>query len=266
MINLSRMNQAIWSAVSLCGLTALLAGCGLPPLFEEIKFPANYEMKDTKNKNVTAIWFVLRRNKHAGAYRTDSLRWCNKRSSFIPPLSENDVADWVSIYQRFRAENPLLSKALQNIEIIPLLEKWYTPVFTDALKGHGFNVVHTQELLSNENIEFSPYGVTKDEARYRLSGFAKKRNLDYIFTLTVRCFGATQPDKLAQPVGVTYAAGSLVDGSTNQLIWQYPILVEEPVAGEWDQPPDYPNLRKAIEKSLEKAIRQIHASFFKGTP
>jgi len=121
------------------------------------------------------------------------------------------------------------------------------------------------KLISFENIKFIQYA-DPDQPIWDYSHFVKKHNLDYIFTLHVRCFGHTLDKNGGPPVGVTFLVGFLVDGSTNKLVWQYPLMVREPVVGEWNQPPDYPNLTKAIVKSLETALNQVYVAFFKKAP
>ncbi|MDE3084988.1 MAG: hypothetical protein KGJ37_07230, partial [Verrucomicrobiota bacterium] len=74
------------------------------------------------------------------------------------------------------------------------------------------------------------------------------------------------------PSGFATIRGRLVDiADKNSVIWdtgeQYPgNTVQEPVAGEWKQPPDYANLIAAANRALVRSRQFLHDRFFETKP
>jgi hypothetical protein len=186
------------------------------------------------------------------------------------------------IYEVGRASSMDYYSKIIEIDVDGYLNRWYFSVFSRALKEAGFEVATTESLrfdLSNEQVlvEQPPGGSLKqlsdrgDEVRFDWSKFAKERQADLIFALELPFTGVTRDHTAfgvptSPPRGLSVAIGYLVNPITHQLLWQDPEIIEQPIVGEWDQPPDYPNVIKAILTSLEKAIDQVFFSFFKRAP
>lgn len=74
---------------------------------------------------------------------------------------------------------------------------------------------------------------------------------------------------LAPPQGYFQVSGWLIDLRSNQLLWRKRMSQEQsvvPVEGEWDQPPDYPNLKAAIKKASSNAWETLLKDFFGQVP
>ncbi len=65
------------------------------------------------------------------------------------------------------------------------------------------------------------------------------------------------------PKAYCVITGELRD-TANQVLWHYQASASEQVEGAWDQPPNYPNLTKAIEVAIHSAEQELMDSFFAG--
>jgi len=58
--------------------------------------------------------------------------------------------------------------------------------------------------------------------------------------------------------------GELINQEDKKVLWRHLVEIEEPVQGEWDQPPSYPNFTKALELAIASAQEEIVDGFFSG--
>ena len=142
------------------------------------------------------------------------------------------------------------------------IHRWMV-TFYWALKEEGFDLPPGW---------FGPFGVEQlryrsmhgDEVTYDFSGTAKQHKVDLLFT--VQLDHKYVRKYYAAPKSLTVALVSLLDPFANQLLYQQAVGVLEPVAGEWDEPPQYANMMNASLTSIEKAMRQAFVAFFKKDP
>ena len=58
----------------------------------------------------------------------------------------------------------------------------------------------------------------------------------------------------------------MIDLGTNNILWYREMEEKEstqPVSGEWDQDPDFPNVTKAVNIAMKKAKSLLEKDFFK---
>lgn len=58
--------------------------------------------------------------------------------------------------------------------------------------------------------------------------------------------------------------GELINVNTNKVLWRYKASISEAIQGPWDQPPNYPNMTKAINVAVNSARQELLDSFFSG--
>lgn len=69
---------------------------------------------------------------------------------------------------------------------------------------------------------------------------------------------------LGAPQAYCVMTGELVTARGSQVLWRYQSIVRQPVQGDWDQPPNYPNFRNALESAINSAQQELLDSFFSG--
>jgi hypothetical protein len=97
---------------------------------------------------------------------------------------------------------------------------------------------------------------------------AEKYGVDYLLLLkidqvgTIRNYFGFVP--IGAPSAYCVAGGLLVQGETNENFWAYtmrPNKSEVKIEGNWDSPPDYPELDAAILKAIAKAVTEVETHF-----
>lgn len=58
--------------------------------------------------------------------------------------------------------------------------------------------------------------------------------------------------------------GQLIDQQDKKVLWRHVVKIEDPVQGNWDQPPYYPNFTNAFKEAMVSAQEEIVNSFFSG--
>ena len=98
-----------------------------------------------------------------------------------------------------------------------------------------------------------------------------KYGVDRLVLLSIDRFGAFRDYFVfvptAAPLAMVQASGELIDLTGNQALWR--VSMEEkqnlvPIQGDWDQPPDYPNLTQAIRRAEHDAAVYLENAFFPG--
>ena len=102
-----------------------------------------------------------------------------------------------------------------------------------------------------------------------LRRLAEAEGLDFLVVLSIEAVGTTRDYygfiPLGPPRAICRAKGRLVDLRSNALRWQAFTAGEEAVVrveGDWDQPPQYPNLGRALQKAIEQAAEFLEKQFF----
>ncbi|HEV8674488.1 MAG TPA: hypothetical protein VGX21_10610 [Methylomirabilota bacterium] len=140
--------------------------------------------------------------------------------------------------------------------------------FVQRLQQRGFTARHLERRVDLE--QFPKFTGSGDAVLDRdVRSLAGTESADLVLLLSVDAWGTARKYVLGIPVGphkgMVRARGRLVNLRTNQLQWQAFMTVEDsivPVEGEWDQPPDYPNLTNAVRKAAEQAGQFLERQFF----
>lgn len=113
-----------------------------------------------------------------------------------------------------------------------------------------------------------------DDCKAKGKGFYQKdlspitagQGLDYLLIVQVLRFGTIRSYygfiPLSAPQALVDANGVLVDLQTHRKVWEQPIQRVVKVEGPWDQPPEYPNLTKAIKAAMDGARAEVLRSLF----
>jgi len=121
----------------------------------------------------------------------------------------------------------------------------------------------TKKITQQINSELFPEYTAPSSGKYSkidFRGLAAKEDIDLLLLLSVERVGTIRSYygfiPLSKPKAFCHAKGQLVELKSNQIIWMYNMNEAEStieVIGEWDMPPDYPDLSKAMKRALANA-------------
>lgn len=140
--------------------------------------------------------------------------------------------------------------------------------FARKLREQGFTVKRFDEKINFD--KFPKFEGSGDNRLDRdLRGLAEKDELDLLLLLSVERLGTIRPYwgfiPLGPPKALVQAKRRLVNLRTNELMWQTRIKEDDSrvaVEGDWDQPPRYPNLTRAVQKAIDQATQHLERAFF----
>jgi hypothetical protein len=97
------------------------------------------------------------------------------------------------------------------------------------------------------------------------SALGKAEGVDHLLLVTVMGVGAERGFyafiPATAPSGRFYAIGELIDIASRKILWRREVEVTRPVASPWDQPPDYPNVLKAMDSAITAGTNLILTDF-----
>lgn len=138
--------------------------------------------------------------------------------------------------------------------------------FAQGLESRQIKTVLVPEPLDTEQLAKFTEGSGDGVAKMDYRPLAKRYGADRLLLIeskwlgTQRNYYAFMP--LGAPVGYVSLVGQMIDLRTNRLEWYEPVQITTPVAGEWDEAPDYPNLMKSVDASTQSASAKLRAAFF----
>ncbi len=190
-----------------------------------------------------------------------------------------------------RSFSDKLISVLGDIKIKDLMHEHYFNVFKPAFEDKGFNVIiktkpychkkyrlGTNEYCTNhldvKDMSVSKYGDDAwdflAETFYDYKPVINELDVDYLLVIQLERFGTGRSYFAAVPTsppkGVARLVYYLIDTTTEKTISKYISSVVEPVQGEWDQEPEYPNLVKTVNNAFEIAIDEVFIDIFKHAP
>ena len=139
--------------------------------------------------------------------------------------------------------------------------------FAERIKAGGLEPIIIDDFIDVESL---PKVENKQEGKsdVDVSALTEKYNVDYLLTLKIKSVGTTRNYFFVIPVGAPkaycVAGGTLIEGKTNEEYWAYTMKQDEvkvDIEGEWDNPPDYPELDAAIEKAIAQAVAKVESNF-----
>jgi len=215
----------------------LVSGCVSIPL-KEIKVPSNFMAKKGK---IGIIWVKKDEKPTADFYQTGG-------QGLLDIAVNNLIAT-------------TLRQCLQKEELAPLIKKFYLNPF-----GEGFSLEGFEVKTIDSGYDLKKYKKISDQRQ-----IAKEIEVDYLIILEILSFGIGRSYALGiiptiQPQGLTNLRCYLIDSSSDEIIAQHISKNLESSQGEWDEPPEYPNLMKAMLASFEKSIDECFLAFFGRLP
>ena len=143
--------------------------------------------------------------------------------------------------------------------------------FAEALTAANFVPVPITERL-----ELAKLPARRDGDFDRdLSAVTKANNVRYVLVLELLNYGALRSYyafmPTSAPSGFAAVRGRLVDTKDYKVIWDtgnapLDCIVQEPVAGQWKQPPAYQNLMTAAERAMHRSRQYLVDRFFETKP
>ncbi|WP_419661113.1 uncharacterized protein Dvar_15340 [Desulfosarcina variabilis str. Montpellier] len=139
--------------------------------------------------------------------------------------------------------------------------------FAGRIKAGGLEPIIIDDYIDVKSL---PEVENKQEGKSDIdvSSLAEKYDVDYLLMLKIKSVGTTRNYFFVIPVGAPkaycVAGGKLIEGKTNEEYWAYTMKQDEvkvDIEGEWDNPPDYPELDAAIEKAIAQAVAQVESNF-----
>lgn len=144
--------------------------------------------------------------------------------------------------------------------------------FADALREAGFV---PQIVPSHVNLKKLPNRSRDSDFETDLTSIVKPTGCRYVLVLELLNYGALRTYyafiPTSAPSGFAAIRGRLVDTKDYKVLWDtgnapLDCIVQEPVAGEWKQPPDYANLMAAADRALQRSRQFLLDRFFETRP
>lgn len=137
-------------------------------------------------------------------------------------------------------------------------------IFANELSKRGLQVLTSDDKALNAQYQ---YLLAHDASLDTIKILREQTTADYLILFqTTMCGIVNYPDlitryRLTSIVGV---AAYLIDLHSGRIEWKYlEAGLERRVSGEWDQPPDYLNIAKAIREAMTATTDHLSQSFFK---
>jgi hypothetical protein len=138
---------------------------------------------------------------------------------------------------------------------------------TAGLSARGGEVVPIEGRVDLESLRMVKHGAL--EFPYDLTAIAERYGVAQIIFISVESYGTMRPYYGFLPVGdplVFFRVGArMVNVRDHAILWRAAMEEDEgyaPILGEWDQPPDYPNLSQAMIRAVITATDFLDRRFF----
>lgn len=159
-----------------------------------------------------------------------------------------------------------ISKKIHEIKASPIVEEYYYNAFRKAFESKGYKPIIATSALDREELKRFAQNEEK-YAVYDLISLKNQYKANYAMILAPHAFGAKRSYysfvPTSAPCGYAEVKFYLVNLTDNSIVGHYNGSMEMPVVGEWDNPPEYPELVRASQDSLIKVIKNAYAYFFK---
>lgn len=147
--------------------------------------------------------------------------------------------------------------------------------FVQELGKRGMNAVALPGYLDPSTYPARGEDAPQIENAYDrdLAALRAEHKLDAVVLLQVRRYGTLRSYygfiPLGAPQGFCEVKGQMVDLKTGAMLWQTQVPENQatvPASGEWDQPPDYPNLTVALRAAMANGNEFLQKEFFNAEP
>lgn len=246
-MNPSTRRRRLLILTAVLSAVELLAGCATSPApVEAIVLPASF-WQNKQGKIGVALVEAPRGTVHMYGPRDalDRAIATKADSQFINYLHTVRPGAFNQLAEGFSAG---LRKRGYTVEVIaqPVESTWYATLQTKA-------------PTNKVEADLAP-----DRAKY---------GVDRLLLLSVDRFGAYRDYFVfvptAAPMAIFQVEGKLVDLASNEMLWRATMASKQnviPIEGDWNQPPDYPNVTLAIRRAEQDAVIYLENAFFSGAP
>ncbi|MEI8055665.1 MAG: hypothetical protein WCH10_06755 [bacterium] len=122
--------------------------------------------------------------------------------------------------------------------------------------------------LKRRNIFAQTHQVDVESKQKKNPGFFMQMGGNKVLLIELQRLGAIRSYygfvPLNAPKAYCVLKGELINLEDKKVLWRHLVEIVEPVQGEWDQPPYYPNFTKALEVAIASAQEEIIDGFFSG--
>ena len=122
--------------------------------------------------------------------------------------------------------------------------------------------------FKKRNIASNVYSADLNSKQKKNATVAIQMEGNKVLLLELLNLGATRKYYSFFPGGAPKAycvlKGELIDRQNKKILWSHFAKIEEPVRGDWDQPPSYPNFTLALKQAVDSAQEEVIDSFFSG--
>jgi len=119
--------------------------------------------------------------------------------------------------------------------------------------------------LKQRNVYAKAYTEAMNIDPKNITGFGDS---DKLLVIQLEAWGVVRNYSGFIPIGAPKAycvlKGELINTKNNDILWRYQTTIKQPVQGEWDQPPNYPNIGNALTSAIQSAQQDLFDSFFSG--
>lgn len=158
-----------------------------------------------------------------------------------------------------------ISEKMAQMNVHESIEAEFYIPFTQFFMDKKFTVLRTGDPIALKGLE-KPKLCDDLHAPYDMMGLKEDYKADYAFVLESQFFGAIRPYYGFIPTGAPTAQANirlyLIDLRDNSLQGFYQTIIQKTAKGQWDEPPYYPSLMRAVKSSLEHALKDAYAFFF----
>lgn len=200
--------------------------------------------------------------------------WDNKNQTIVVTVAKMPPADHMMLGAQGLLDiaiNKENAKALTaHLKTVNVAD--YQKVVKDVsevLKSHGFR---TRELSEAIDIATLPKRESQEESKdsvvYASQDFTQLKDKigpHRLLLITVQSVGTQRTYygfiPTTPPSAMINVKGEVIDLANNQVLWRQRFNDQAGVTEPWDQPPNYPNVTKAIEKVLLISRKNLQGSF-----
>ncbi len=200
--------------------------------------------------------------------------WDNKNQTIVVSMAKMPEADHMMLGAQglldiaINKENAkTLTTHLKTVKVADY-QKVVKDV-SDALKAHGFK---TRELSEAIDVAALPKRESKEESKgsvvHASQDFTQLKDKigpHRLLLIAVQSVGTQRTYygfiPTTPPSAMINVKGEVIDLANNQVLWRQRFNDQAGVTEPWDQPPNYPNVSKAIEKVLLVSRKNLQGAF-----
>lgn len=200
--------------------------------------------------------------------------WDNKNQTIVVTMAKMPQADHTMLGAQglldiaINKENAkVLVTHLKTLNVADYQK--VTKDVADVLKSHGFKTRELSEAIDIASLpKIESKGDSKGSVVYASQDFTQLKDKigpHRLLLVTVQSVGTQRSYygfiPTSPPSAMINVKGEVIDLANNQVLWRQRFSDQAGVAEPWDQPPNYPNVTKAIEKVLLISRKNLQNSF-----